>query len=93
MTREFRHTEDLAAEAIWGNGDDQPGSINELCTLLAGNPTTADLVKAETAAKCLLTSISAWRSSRRLVEAAPHRCPVISREEIDEARNCRSAYF
>lgn len=86
MNRVFRRTADIAKEDIWGAGEDKPGYINELCTLLANEPTLEQLVEAEAVARLLLTTVSTWRSATRIITAAPHEvCPVITRAEIDGA--------
>lgn len=87
--REFPRTEALAKEAIWGTGPEAPGHLNELCTLLANEPTTSELEEAQQVIKCLTTTVATWVSSRHLIEAAPRRCPVITRAEIDSALNER----
>jgi hypothetical protein len=87
-TRETKHTDHLAKEAIWGMDPDDPGHLNQICTLLANEPTTAELVEAQQVIKCLAVTVATWISSRHLIEAAPRRqCPV-TRSEIDqELRN------
>jgi len=89
----IRPTKDIALETLYGNDQEEPGLINELILLTQESATVEQLQEAIQKADLILRTLRIWHSSVRLINAAPHRCPVISRAEIDEARNCRSAYF
>ena len=90
----IRPTKEIALETLYGTGPEEPGLINELILLTQESATVEQLQEAVQKADLLLHTLRIWHSSARLIGAAPHGAfGIISRAEIDEARNCRSAYF
>lgn len=80
----LRKTEVIAREDIFGTPD-KPGYLTRLTTLCSGEPTVAELEEAHEITQLLSYTLRSWRSSVRLIQAAP-RSTTITRQEIDEAR-------
>ena len=102
-----RHTEELAKESLYGTGEHDPGYLNKLLTLTAGEPTTGELEEALGLVQKELTAVlRAWISSRHIIDGrrtmtgpraaalatALNAIPVASPEE-DEALDRVPAYI
>jgi hypothetical protein len=106
MTPSPRHTETLAIECLYGTGEHDPGYLNNLLTLTAGEPTTEEIQEAlQLISREIPAVLRAWISSRRIIDGrrtmtgpraaalatALNAIPVASPEE-DEALDAVPVY-